>query len=67
MKIKIFNACYGKEYAELEDYVNDFIKNKKVIDVKMDANYLRAGDINQSDGDITILVMYEEVENDKVN
>ena len=64
MKVKIFYEYdeptnrYGFCEAPLEKRINDFIKDKKVIDIKYQAN-------NGNDLIERALVMYKEHENDR--
>lgn len=51
MKIKIFSSMY---YMELEDKINEFIKDKNIIDVKI------SNKISNRENNIIILVMYKE-------
>ncbi|MBU5335527.1 hypothetical protein [Intestinibacter bartlettii] len=58
MKIKIFKDFIGDgfETSEIENQVNNFIKNKQIIDIKPAMIY----DHEIGEGFITITVMYEE-------
>ena len=68
MKVKIFNEDdepwdeHGYCKVPLEKRINDFIKDKKVIDIKYQANV--SGYANESFRDVNTLeralVMYEE-------
>ena len=72
MKVKIFYEYdepanrYGYCKVPLEKRINDFIKDKKVIDIKYQAN--KSSYANESFHDTDnlerALVMYEEHEND---
>lgn len=62
MKIKIFHS--SKDIESYENEINEFIKNKKVIDIKhsissygMADNYATYGGM-----DMSTLIMYEETE-----
>lgn len=48
----------------LEDLVNDFIKDKKVIDIKYQSNvsYAASDGTSNSDYERSVLIMYEEEE-----
>ena len=68
MKVKIFNGYdkptteYGYCKVPLEKRINDFIKNKKVIDIKYQANISSYANESYQDADELerALVMYEE-------
>ena len=62
MKIKIFFT--NKNLEEFENEINEFIKNKKVIDIKHQiSSYGYCNDFANCDCmDTSILVMYEEME-----
>ena len=72
MKVKIFCESdeptnkYGYCGIPLEKRITDFIKDKKVIDIKYQAN--ASSYVNESYHDIDLieraLVMYEEYENE---
>ena len=48
----------------LEDLVNDFIKDKKIIDIKYQSNvsYAASDGTSNSDYERSVLIMYEEGE-----
>lgn len=57
MKIKIFKGMFaGTTVKELEDEVNEFIKDKRVINIK----YQETTDYHNF---ATILVLYDDKEN----
>jgi len=59
MKIKVFNITSGTN-EELEKQVNDFISNKKVIDMKQ-SECIACNQANESPMySFTLLIMYEE-------
>ena len=62
MKIKIFHS--SKDIESYENEINEFIKNKKVIDIKHSiSSYAMANDYASSEGmDTSTLIMYEEME-----
>ena len=65
MKIKIFNDFIGDGFdtVNLENEINNFIKNKKVIDIKQSVIY----DNEIGQGFITMTVLYEntkKIDND---
>ena len=68
MKVKIFNEYdkpttkYGYCKVSLEKRINDFIKDKKVIDIKYQANISSYANESYQDADELerALVMYEE-------
>ena len=65
MKIKIFKdlICDGFDTVNLENEINNFIKNKKVIDIKQSVIY----DNEIGQGFITMTVLYEntkKIDND---
>ena len=68
MKIKIFYS--NKDIESYENKINEFIKNKKVIDIKHSiSSYAMANDYASSEGmDMSTLIMYEEMEeeNDEI-
>lgn len=74
MKIKLFNRetiaedCYNNSWTkrrletneELENRINEFMADKKVIDIKyQEVTY---GNYEDMSTDLSIIVMYEEVE-----
>ena len=73
MKVKIFcesdepTKRYGYCKVPLEKRINDFIKDKKVIDIKYQANVSSYANESYNDNDLIerALVMYEEHENRK--
>lgn len=60
MKVKYIAEPYGHDYFEKE--INDFIKDKKIIDIKFQENF----SINEDyeDGMKSALIMYEEHEDE---
>jgi hypothetical protein len=62
MKIKIFYS--NKDIESYENEINEFIKKKKIIDIKHSiSSYAMANDYASSEGmDMSILIMYEEME-----
>ena len=72
MKVKIFYECdeptnkYGYCDIPLEKRINDFIKDKKVIDIKYQTNVSSYANESFHDTDEIerALVMYEEYENE---
>ena len=60
MKIKYIAEPYG--YDEFEKEINDFIKDKKIIDIKFQENFSLSEDYK--DGMKSALIMYEEHENE---
>ena len=72
MKVTIFYESdeprnrYGYCKVPLEKRINDFIKDKKVIDIKYQANVssYASGSFHDTDEIERALVMYEEHEND---
>ena len=65
MKIKIFKDVIGDGFdtVNLENEINNFIKNKKVIDIKQSVIY----DNEIGQGFITMTVLYEntkKIDND---
>lgn len=60
MKVKILTSSL--EGPSLEEQINDFIKDKKVIDIKYQSNcsgYVYSG-VHDTDYERSVLVMYEE-------
>lgn len=57
MKVKIFSTSYGKE--KLENELNEFIQDKKVIDIKF--TEVCVGEPTYETGDWSALVMYEDI------
>lgn len=58
MKIKIIeepNQSINKAGVTLEDLINNFIRNKKVINIKYQSNCLESTDYKHS-----VLIMYED-------
>ena len=62
MKIKIFYS--NKDIESYENEINEFIKNKKVIDIRHSiSSYGMANNYASSEGmDMSTLIMYEEME-----
>ena len=67
MKIKIFYLI--EDIKGYENEINEFIKNKKVIDIKHSiSSYGMANDYASSEGmDMSTLIMYEEMEGDNAD
>ena len=67
MKIKIFYLI--KDIKSYENEINEFIKNKKVIDIKHSiSSYGMANDYTSTqDMDMSTLIMYEEMEGDNAD
>lgn len=61
MKVKYISESYG--YDEFEKEINDFIKDKKIIDIKFQENFSISEDYE--DGMKSALIMYEEHEDEK--
>lgn len=73
MKVKIIDQPDPKRdpvtmrvlsVTNLDDLVNDFIKDKKVIDIKYQSNvsYAASDGVSDSDYERSVLIMYEEEE-----
>ena len=60
MKVKYIAEPYGHD--EFEKEINDFIKDKKIIDIKYQDNFSLYEDYE--DGMKSALIMYEEHENE---
>ena len=60
MKVKYIAEPYA--HHEFEKEINDFIKDKKIIDIKFQDNFSLSG-LNE-DGMKSALIMYEEHENE---
>ena len=60
MKVKYIAEPYGHDGFEKE--INDFIKDKKIIDIKYQDNFSLYEDYE--DGMKSALIMYEEHENE---
>ena len=60
MKVKYIAEPYG--YDEFEKEINDFIKDKKIIDIKFQENFSMSG--YNEDGMKSALIMYEEHKNE---
>lgn len=60
MKIKIFYA--NNDFEKIEKEINEFIKDKKVIDAKHSISSYVLSDEHYSGGgmDFSVLIMYEE-------
>lgn len=65
MKVKVIEAEMGN-YQDFEKRINDFIKDKQVIDIKYQSNVSMAASqgISGSDYERSVLIMYEEKTND---
>lgn len=61
MKVKYIAELYGHD--EFEKEINDFTKDKKIIDIKFQDSFSMSG-LNE-DGMKSALIMYEEHENDR--
>lgn len=61
MKIKIFKDFIGDRFetTEIENTVNNFIKDKQVIDIKPTMIY----DHEIGEGFITITILYDDIKN----
>ena len=60
MKVKYIAEPYGHD--EFEKEINDFIKDKKIIDIKFQEDFSLSEDLR--DGIKSALIMYEEHENE---
>lgn len=60
MKVKYIAEPYA--HNEFEKEINDFIKDKKIIDIKFQDSFSMSG-LNE-DGMRSALIMYEEHENE---
>lgn len=60
MKVKYIAEPYGHDFFEKE--INDFIKDKKIIDIKFQENFSLSEDYE--DGTKSVLIMYEEHEDE---
>ena len=67
MKIKIFYL--NKDIESYENEINEFIKNKKVIDIKHSiSSYAMANDYTSYEGmDMSTLIMYKEMRGNNVD
>ena len=67
MKIKIFYS--NKDIESYENEINEFIKKKKIINIKHSiSSYAMANDYASSEGmDMSTLIMYEEPEEENAN
>ena len=65
MKVKVIDIDELSKYSDFEKRINDFIKNKQVIDIKYQSNVSMAASqgISGSDYEISVLIMYEENKN----
>lgn len=63
IQIKTFRHTFTFAYGYFDDEVNKFIADKKVIDIKFDTNHSRLEN-GEYDGDMTVMVIYEEVEDE---
>ena len=77
MKVKYIAGIYGyddfddididelSKYSDFEKRINDFIKDKQVIDIKYQSNVSMAASqgISGSDYERSVLIMYEENKN----
>ena len=61
MKVKYIAEPYGHD--EFEKEINDFIKDKKIIDIKFQDNFSISSEYYE-DGIKSVLIMYEEHENE---
>ena len=62
MKVKYIAEPYA--HNEFEKEINDFIKDKKIIDIKFQDSFSMSG-LNE-DGMRSALIMYEEHENEEI-
>ena len=67
MKIKIFYS--NKDIESYENEINEFIKKKKIINIKHSiSSYAMANDYASSEGmDMSTLIMYEEMEEENAD
>ena len=61
MKVKVIEAEMGN-YQDFDEEINDFIKDKRVIDIKYQSNVSMAASqvTSASDYERSVLIMYEE-------
>lgn len=62
MKVKVIDVDELSKCSDLEKRINDFIKDKQVIDIKYQSNVSMAASqgISDSDYERSVLIMYEE-------
>ena len=57
MKVKIFN---GKNFRELEDRINNFIKDKRVISINSETTFCETRGLIWSV--LIVIILYEEID-----
>ena len=57
MKVKIFN---GKNFRELEDRINNFIKDKRVISINSETTFCETLGLIWSV--LIVIILYEEID-----
>ena len=62
MKVKVIDIDELSKYSGFEERINDFIKDKQVIDIKYQSNISLAANESMSSTEYgrSVLIMYEE-------
>ena len=66
MKVKVIDIDEISRDSTFEDTINEFIKDKKIIDIKYQSNISLAANESMSSTEYerSVLIMYEEKTND---
>lgn len=60
MKVKVIDIDELSKYSGFEERINDFIKDKQVIDIKYQSNVSLAANMSSTEYGRSVLIMYEE-------
>ena len=60
MKVKVIDIDQISRDSIFEDTINEFIKDKKIIDIKYQSNLSLAANMSGTEYGRTALIMYEE-------
>lgn len=60
MKVKVIDIDELSKYSGFEERINDFIKDKQVIDIKYQSNLSLAANMSSTEYGRSVLIMYEE-------
>lgn len=69
MKVKVIDIDEISRDSTFEDTINEFIKDKKIIDIKYQSNISLAANESMSSTEYgrSVLIMYEEEKNDHIS
>lgn len=60
MKVKVIDIDELSKYSGFEERINDFIKDKKIIDIKYQSNISLSANMSGTEYGRSVLIMYEE-------